>query len=259
MLRGRNRGPIWTRPAPGARQPRFSREQIAQTAVAIADKEGFAEVSMRRIAEVLGAGTMTLYHYVRTKDDLLALMDDALMAEALIPEHELPRGWRAGLSAIARRSRDTMIRHPWALLSMHGVRMGPGSVRHIEQTMAAVADAPFPLEQRLALITAVDDFVFGYALRAGESPRDAFQDPHAVRALNQLVSGHLATGQFPHLAAFVGKEPPAQAFARALEIMNDEQRFDFGLEALLDGAEARGKAGARPSKGRRASRRNQRG
>jgi hypothetical protein len=47
---------------------------------------------------------MTLYHYLRTKDDLLALMDDAIIGEALVPEGEVPSGWRQGLALIARRS-----------------------------------------------------------------------------------------------------------------------------------------------------------
>ena len=52
-------------------------------AFAIADSKGFEAVSMRKIAAKLGAGTMTIYHYVRTKDDLVALMDDALMGEVV--------------------------------------------------------------------------------------------------------------------------------------------------------------------------------
>src|SRR5215207_5547112 len=67
--------PIWARPEPGERRPAHTREKIAETAIAIADAEGFEAVSMRRIAAELGAGTMTLYHYVRTKDELVALMD----------------------------------------------------------------------------------------------------------------------------------------------------------------------------------------
>src|SRR5262249_61127857 len=82
--------PTGPRPEPGPRRPRFSREEIASAALQIADEEGFAAVSMRRVAAQLGAGTMTLYHYVQSKDDLVALMDDALMAEVLVPEVELP-------------------------------------------------------------------------------------------------------------------------------------------------------------------------
>ena len=85
---------IWLRPEPKGRQPSLSRSQIAGAALAIADAEGFEQVTMRRVAARLRAGTMTLYHYVRTKDDLVALMDDALMAQVLVPSAELSKGWR---------------------------------------------------------------------------------------------------------------------------------------------------------------------
>src|SRR6185436_15098966 len=104
--RGRSRvDSIWERPEPGARRPRYTREQIARTALAIADAEGFEAVSMRRVASELGAGTMTLYHYVRNKDELIELMDDAMMSELIVPDDEMPSDWREALTAIARRSR----------------------------------------------------------------------------------------------------------------------------------------------------------
>ena len=62
---------MWTRADRGSRKPRFNRDDIAAAAIRIADTEGFEAVSMRRLAAELDAGTMSLYHYVRTKDELL--------------------------------------------------------------------------------------------------------------------------------------------------------------------------------------------
>src|SRR4029453_10963234 len=112
--RGQPTGPIWMRPEPGSRRLRYSRQQIAQTALAIADAEGIQAVTMRRLAAELGAGTMTLYHYVRSKDDLVALMEDAIMGELLVPDDQLPTDWRQALTAIAPRTRATFPRHPRA-------------------------------------------------------------------------------------------------------------------------------------------------
>ena len=95
---------------------RLSREKIATAALAIADREGFEALSMRRVAHELNAGTMSLYYYVKTKDDLIAAMDDALMAEALLPS--LPEGWQRAMMAIAKRTHAVFIRHPWALAAM---------------------------------------------------------------------------------------------------------------------------------------------
>ena len=71
---------IWLREEPRGRRASHTRAEIARAAVEIADGEGFDAVSMRRVARQLGAGTMTLYHYVRNKDELITLMADEVMA-----------------------------------------------------------------------------------------------------------------------------------------------------------------------------------
>ena len=88
---------VWTRPAPTARKARFSRDDITAAAIRIADAEGLEALSMRRIAQELGAGTMTIYHYVETKDELLTLVNDAVIGEVLIGDDEPELAtWRDG-------------------------------------------------------------------------------------------------------------------------------------------------------------------
>jgi len=85
---------LWAR---STRRPKHTREQIAATALAIADAEGIEAVTMRRIAAELGAGTMTLYHYVASKAELTALMLDAIMAEQLAPVADLRAAYQLDL------------------------------------------------------------------------------------------------------------------------------------------------------------------
>src|SRR3954452_23694585 len=101
--------PIWARPEPRSRG--LSRAQIVRTALKIADEEGLAEVSIRRIARELRSGAMSLYHYFDSRDELLDLMGDTIAGEMLVPE--LPTDWREALRAIAVHSRATFLRHPW--------------------------------------------------------------------------------------------------------------------------------------------------
>ena len=86
--------PIWALPQPPSRKPRYTREQIAVAALRIADQEGFDAVTMKRIAAELGAATMTLYYYVRNKADIVALMQDAILADILVPDACLRGAWR---------------------------------------------------------------------------------------------------------------------------------------------------------------------
>ena len=193
---------------------RLSRLTIAAAALAIADKEGFAAISMRRVAQELGVGTMSLYYYVKTRDDLIAAMDDALMAEALLPA--IPRGWRRAMMAIAERTRAIYARHPWALVAMLSAPPGLNAMRHIEQCLEALVETAMTTKQKMTLLATVDDFVFGHALRASA---DAAIDV-------EFAAAQLATGAFPRLVeAFGGGRVDA-----------DDDRFERGLRALLDAA-----------------------
>lgn len=190
----------------------LSRERIAAAALAIADAESFASVSMRRVAQKLRVGTMTLYYYVRTKGELIAAMDDALMAEVVAPS--LPRDWRKALTMIALRTRDVFIQHPWALASMQSAPPGVNAMRHMEQCLQVLSETGMTTPEKLTLLAVIDDFVFGYALRetAGDPNVDV-----------DLARKQLATGAFPRLAEAFGER-------RVWPMPN---RFRLGLEALL--------------------------
>lgn len=233
---------IWSRPEPGERRPRFSRQQIAATALAIADAEGFEAVSMRRIAGELGAGTMTLYYYVRNKEELVALMDDAHMAEALVPEGELPEDWRQALTVIARRTRAALMRHRWALQALQAAQFGPNAMRHFEQSLAALAQTPLDAATKFAVLAVVDDYVFGNVLRAGElfARRQAARDmpQEEVAAIMAYAMSEIRTGRYPHTQALLGDTRPGET-PRPEEVpagrFDADAVFDQGLEALLDG------------------------
>lgn len=231
---------IWTRPQPGARRPKFTRDQIASTALAIADAEGFAAVSMRRIATELGAGTMTLYYYVRTKDELVALMDDAIMTEVLIPREELPEHWYDALTAVAVRTWDVLMRHPWALYSLQNAPTGPNAMRHFEQSLAALANTDLAGPAKVALLSAVDDYVHGNVLRTAEVRET--NDPMSEEQLEATLAfgqAQLATGEFPHTEALFGDKHPREVYATLAGTDNERERFRAGLAMLLDGAARR--------------------
>jgi len=199
-------------------ESRLSREKIAAVALAIADEEGFGAVSMRRIAQELRVGTMSLYYYVETKDDLVAAMDDAMMAEVLLPS--LPQGWDRAMTAIAERTRSTFLRHPWALVALRSAPYGRNAMRHMEQCLEALAETSMSAKQKVTLLVTIDDFVFGHALRA------AAADPTIDIA---FARSEIASGKFPRLA---------EAFAGG-PVAPSEDRFEQGLQALLEAAASR--------------------
>jgi AcrR family transcriptional regulator len=222
---------LWTRVPPPGRKPRLSRDELATAAVRIADAEGLEALSMRRLATDLGVGTMTLYHYVQTKDEVLALALDTVMGEVVLPPDEpLPEDWREAMTVLARRSRDALRRHPW-MVELHGsAPYGPSSVRHFDQSLAAVRNLDAPLEAKLDVVTTVDEFVFGYcqAERTG-----IIQDrtPELVDYIGVL----LETGAYPELEDLVAEHGLEHLWDRLRANSTDEQRFDRNLARLLEG------------------------
>jgi AcrR family transcriptional regulator len=231
---------IWTRSEPGTRRPKFTRDQIASTALAIADSEGFAAVSMRRVAGDLGAGTMTLYYYVRTKDELIALMDDAIMGEVLIPADEFPAHWHEALTAISIRTWDVLMRHPWARHSLGSAAPGPNAMRHFEQSLAALAGTHLDAPETFALLAMVDDYVHGNAMRSAEAPPAADPiDNDRIQAAQRFADLQFATGEFPHTQALIGDGDPMEAYPRLIGNLSPRDRFRRGLSVMLDGAARR--------------------
>jgi AcrR family transcriptional regulator len=229
------KAPIWAVAAPGSRKPRFSREQIAKVALALADCEGFEALSMRRVAEELGAGTMTLYHYVRTKEDLLTLVEDALMGEIFEACGPLPKAWRAAITRLATATRATYLRHDWALRALTGLRVGPNGLRHVEQSLQAVAGSGLSLRQKLELLSIIDDYVLGHCLRINEARSQPQLDRKTARALSEAMKRYLGDGDYPQLRAMIGADDPFDAFVKSSGFLTEDHHFDIGLDALLDG------------------------
>jgi AcrR family transcriptional regulator len=229
------RPPIWARAEPRGRGPAaaLSRDQIAETALAIADAEGIDAVSIRRIARELRSGAMSLYHYFDSRDELLELMADRIAAEMVVPGG-LPTDWREALKAIARQSRAAFARHPWLHTTLHErMRVTPNLMRHIEQSAQAVqplVKRGYDAELLSSIVAAVDDYTVGYTIREGFSVgpeerargiEEAFQEPHLQYLLD--------SGEFPLLSRFVGEGGD----------LPDADRFEDGLEWLLDGFAAK--------------------
>jgi AcrR family transcriptional regulator len=216
------------------------RQQIVDAAVALADAEGLAAVSMRRLAEQLGLGTMTLYSYVSGKDELLDLMRDEVSRAMLVPE-PLPRNWREALWEIAVRTRVALEGHPWTLdAEPQRPRRRINTMRHIEQSLSVVEMMGVDLKTGGAVLMAIDDYVVGHCTRkrarermmaAIEAPAGG-DGPHGklLGELDPEVSAAMDAGELPRLKLVFGRRRGPLGVPPKLE-------FEQGLEWLLDGIE----------------------
>ena len=226
---------MWTRSDRANRKPRFNRGDIAAAAIRIADAEGFEAVSMRRLAAELDAGTMTLYHYVHTKDELLTLIVDAFLAEVVLsPGQRLPRDWRAAITMIGRRTRDALRRHPWILDITDDPNIGPNAMRHFDQSWQALASLEASIEDKLDLITVVDEYVFGFCLHERNNLTGDASDAEMVDYIGAL----LRDDDYPALAGMVSELGLQSLWSRIHTHARGAGRFDRNLARLLAGFEA---------------------
>jgi AcrR family transcriptional regulator len=219
----------------------LSRAEIVDAAIAVADAEGPEAVSMRRIAQVLRAGTMSLYWHVAGKEHLLDLMLDALVGEIEVPA---PSGnWRGDLRAYALSQRRSLLRHRW-VTDYIGARaaLGPNTLRAAEGSMALLDKLDLAAETTFNIVQAVNTYVLGAVLRE-------FQELQVQR---EQAQGQLAGDGPAELRAAVAdwaaRLRSAGGFGHFLKIFDQgldpdsaetrDQRFEFGLDCLLGGIEA---------------------
>ena len=234
-------------------RPRLTIEQLTRAAVDIADAEGLAALSMRRVAEQLGMRTMSVYTYVPGKAELIDLMVDAVLGETIDGE-PATAGWRPALERIARRNRALYVRHPW-LLQVVTVRpaMGPNLIAKYDHELRAVAELGLDEIEMDLVVALVTDYVYGAARSAVEAAqvrqRSGQSDETWWSINGPLVERVFDPARYP-LAARVGPLAGAEYGAA----VDPERAFDFGLERVLDGLatlieERGGQTGARPSPG----------
>jgi len=224
---------IWMRPEKPARgpAPTYSRERIAAVAIEIAGSEGIDAVSMRRIANELGTGAMTLYRYLPAKEDLYAVMID--QAVGFEPQ-ESTGDLRADLATLARRHRQILRRHPWlALLLASRPIIGPNVLRGMERDLALLGGCGLRIDEMLDVLNLIRHWVNG-AVQAELAERAAaYRSGVDRRAWQQRMGPYLktllATGEFPYLGQMI----------EASEFGDADERFENGLAILLDGVETR--------------------
>lgn len=201
---------IWRRPERSGvgPKPKHTRGQIVAAAIDLADSEGMAAVSIRRVAAEIGAGAASLYRYLRSHDELVELMVDTVGGEYdLAPSHERPQ---AQLLNLALQGRAIMHRHPWLaplLLTRHSV--GPNSLEYLERALAALDSVDMPGASKLqtvAMMTALTSAFVQNELSRSAGSGEA--DGGASERL-QYLSAAVQSGRYPLLAgALAGQQAP---------------------------------------------------
>lgn len=211
-------------------KPKVTVQRIVAESVAIADREGLAAVSTRRVADTVGVSAMSIYTYVPGKDELFDLMLDAVYGEV-----GTCRGatWRDRLEDMARQLWKLLVRHPWLLeLATHRPVLGPNTLAGYEAGLAAIDGLGLDEIEMDMTVTLVSDYVHG-AVRGAARERMVHE---ATRMTDEewwrRVEPFLDTLDFsPYpVSSRVGPVTGATYGAH-----DPERAFRFGLTRVLDG------------------------
>jgi AcrR family transcriptional regulator len=215
--------------------PGLTVERIVAMAMELADTEGFAALSMRRMAERLGVGTMSLYTYVPTKADLIEVMYDTACGEV---DQAWADSWRERLALIARAYLDVYRRHPWMLALMANSRppLGPNSIANYDHDLRAVDGLGLSDLEMDSVVAMLYVYVQGAArtsVEADAAERDTgMSDEEWWNIYGPLLEKVFDPEKYP-TAARVGSVA-GQTYKSAYD---PEHGFYFGLARLLDGIE----------------------
>jgi AcrR family transcriptional regulator len=206
-------------------QKGISREQVLQAAVALADEVGLDALSMRKLGQALGVEAMSLYHHVAGKEDLLDGMIDVVFAGIELPADG---HWKTAMRQRAISARAALSRHRWAIGLMESrTHPGAATLRAHDAVLGCLRKAGFSLELAAHAFSAIDSYVYGFALQERGLP---FDTPEETAELAQAMLAQFPVEAFPHLYEFTAGHVMQPGYDYAKE-------FEFGLDLILDGLE----------------------
>ena len=207
-------------------RPRLSRDRVLQAAISLADANGIEALSMRRLGEQLGVEAMSLYKHVASKDDLLDAMVDSVFAEIDLGAGEA--GWRASMRTRAVSVRAVLARHAWAVPLMQSrTNPGPSTLTHLDALIGVLRGAGFSVVLTAHALSAVDAYVYGFAMQEHALPFDT--EERSTEVVQQILAA-MPADRWPHLVEFSREHVLKPGYDYG-------QEFEWGLDLVLDGLE----------------------
>jgi AcrR family transcriptional regulator len=199
---------------------------VLAEAVVLADENGIATLTMRRLADRLHVEPMSLYYHVANKDEILDGMVDAVFGEIELPS--MHADWKTAMRDRAASARDVLRRHPWAIGRMESrLAAGPATLRHHDAVIGCLRNAGFTIELAAHAFSAIDSYLYGFAMQELNLP---FSTPEETAAMAVTFLDHFPAEEYPHLAELTVKHVLRPGYDYGNE-------FGFGLDLILDGLE----------------------
>jgi AcrR family transcriptional regulator len=202
----------------------LNRERVLRAAVGLADEDGIASLTMRKLAQALGVEAMSLYYHVSNKDDILDGMVDIVFSQIDLP----PTGieWKSAQRHRAISTREALSVHPWAASLMQSrTNPGPALLRHHDSVIGNLREAGFSIEMTAHAFSVLDAYIYGFALEETSMP---FETSEEIGEMAEIILQQLPADEYPYLAELTIEHVMQPGYTYASE-------FEFGLDLILDG------------------------
>ena len=207
-------------PERGRRNRRLTLEQVVEAAAELIREDGFDGLTMRRLAERCGVGVMTLYGYVRTKEEILGALSDRFMAELELPSASAS-DWQTQVATVFRSVHEVWLAHPeMAQIAVAQPIDSLAAYRGAEVVLAALRRAGFGPEEAVDAFEVMVCFTAGFTLRQLAFEAPVTSEPKRLRSLAGLPGD-----DFPNIVEL------APVFAARTV----QRRFDDALAVVLRG------------------------
>lgn len=188
----------------------WTRDDVAQAGIALADIGGIDAVTMRSVAARLGTAGASLYRIVDSHEQVLELMADAVIGEFVF-EPAPPGSGSAGMLALATQAREIYARHPWMLaLPSSSPILGPNATVYLDRALGALEGSGLSMRERLEAVGVISGFVRVLAIEDARSDQGKLS-PQWQQALTSHLRATVADGTHPYLAAALLDAPAAPA------------------------------------------------
>ena len=200
------------------REPPLSRDRIVAAAVALLDAEGVDGLTLRRLADRLGSGVMSLYWHIDNKEDVFDLALDSVLEYREAPQAAQSQDWRSEVLHMLEDWRASMLSHPWSASLLPRRALGPSILSRLELVSTSLSRAGVVDADLNVAIWSLWNYVMGATI---------------TRASFDLSDDDRAAAQ--QRLTRLSKRYPTIERSRLLLDHDWEGAFRKGLDFLLDG------------------------
>lgn len=208
------------------KKPTLTRDKVLAGAIELADEIGFESLTIRKLAERLGVGAMTIYHHVPSKDEIIDGMVEIVFGEIGKPPVDVD--WRSAMRQRCVSARKVLNRHPWAAPLMESrTSPGPTTLSHHDAVISCLRNGGLSIQMTAHAYAILDSFVYGFAFEEATLPAG---DGEGLAAVAEQIAASFPADEYPHLAELTFEHvlKPGYDFGNS---------FEFGLDLIIDGLE----------------------